>query len=217
MHTVVNSFRENICMIPFPRYLNPQGGVRIGRLLEDMDVFAVHLVFKHVLNPRQVTKSSSCPLHIFWTLSGRRSGIAFLHCDCPRRPDWLHGIFQVLPSHVQNDKSCVFSGPTVTSGCRVTSPGWEAVRQSRVCSWSSWWMESGRGGWLPRRISDTVNPPPSCGYLFNNHLLYKCNKVHRGHLCPGGQRPSQQGQRLHQPAWGGRGRGGEAVQAGRGE
>ena len=41
-------------MIPFPRYLNPQGGVRIGRLLEDMDVFAVHLVFKHVLNPRQV-------------------------------------------------------------------------------------------------------------------------------------------------------------------
>ena len=41
-------------MISFPRYLNPQGGVRIGRLLEDMDVFAVHLVFKHVLNPRQV-------------------------------------------------------------------------------------------------------------------------------------------------------------------
>ena len=41
-------------MVPFPRYLNPQGGVRIGRLLEDMDVFAVHLVFKHVLNPRQV-------------------------------------------------------------------------------------------------------------------------------------------------------------------
>jgi len=36
------------------RYLNPQGGVRIGRLLEDMDVFSVHLVFKHVLNPKQV-------------------------------------------------------------------------------------------------------------------------------------------------------------------
>ena len=110
MHTVVNSFRENISMIPFPRYLNPQGGVRIGRLLEDMDVFAVHLVFKHVLNPRQVTKSSSCPLHIFWTLSGRRSGIAFLHCDCSRRPDWLHSIFQVLPSHVQNDYVSVFQG-----------------------------------------------------------------------------------------------------------
>ena len=36
------------------RYLNPRGGVRIGRLLEDMDVFAVHLAFKHVLNPKQV-------------------------------------------------------------------------------------------------------------------------------------------------------------------
>jgi len=35
------------------RYSTIHGGVRIGRLLEDMDVFAVHLVFKHVLNPRQ--------------------------------------------------------------------------------------------------------------------------------------------------------------------
>lgn len=35
------------------RYCTIDGGVRIGRLLEDMDVFAVHLVFKHVLNPRQ--------------------------------------------------------------------------------------------------------------------------------------------------------------------
>jgi len=35
------------------RYITYDGGVRIGRLLEDMDIFAVHLVFKHVLNPRQ--------------------------------------------------------------------------------------------------------------------------------------------------------------------
>eukprot|EP00088_Acartia_fossae_P059422 TRINITY_DN7051_c0_g1_i1.p1 TRINITY_DN7051_c0_g1~~TRINITY_DN7051_c0_g1_i1.p1 ORF type:complete len:442 (-),score=92.43 TRINITY_DN7051_c0_g1_i1:220-1515(-) len=35
------------------RYSTIHGGVRIGRLLEDMDIFAVHLVFKHVLNPRQ--------------------------------------------------------------------------------------------------------------------------------------------------------------------
>ena len=34
------------------KYINPYGGVRMGRLLEDMDVFAVHLVFKHVLNPK---------------------------------------------------------------------------------------------------------------------------------------------------------------------
>jgi hypothetical protein len=31
------------------RYLTVFGGVRVGRLLEDMDVFAVHLVFKHML------------------------------------------------------------------------------------------------------------------------------------------------------------------------
>ena len=36
------------------RYLTMGGGVRIGRILEDMDIFAVHLVFKHVENPRQV-------------------------------------------------------------------------------------------------------------------------------------------------------------------
>jgi len=35
------------------RYSTIHGGVRIGRLLEDMDIFSVHLVFKHVLNPRQ--------------------------------------------------------------------------------------------------------------------------------------------------------------------
>ena len=37
------------------RYLTMGGGVRIGRILEDMDIFAVHLVFKHVENPRQVS------------------------------------------------------------------------------------------------------------------------------------------------------------------
>ena len=35
------------------KYINPYGGVRMGRLLEDMDVFAAHLVFKHILNPKQ--------------------------------------------------------------------------------------------------------------------------------------------------------------------
>lgn len=41
------------------RYTTFHGGVRIGRLLEDMDVFAVHLVFKHVLNPRQKGSTAS--------------------------------------------------------------------------------------------------------------------------------------------------------------
>ena len=52
--SLTNLYNNCTCNFMF-RYLNPQGGVRIGRLLEDMDVFAVHLVFKHVLNPRQVT------------------------------------------------------------------------------------------------------------------------------------------------------------------
>ena len=59
-HTNLKHFRTKSLLISYNyvflfRYLNPQRGVRIGRLLEDMDVFAVHLVFKHVLNPRQVT------------------------------------------------------------------------------------------------------------------------------------------------------------------
>ena len=58
-----------------------------------------------------------------------------------------------------------------------------------------------------------VNPQSVCTII----LPAIVSKVHRGHLCSGGQRPSQQGQRLHQPAGGGRGGGGEAVQAGRGE
>lgn len=44
------------------RYLTHFGGVRVGRLLEDMDVFAVHLVFKHMLNPRQNPDSVRCCL-----------------------------------------------------------------------------------------------------------------------------------------------------------
>ncbi|XP_066973614.1 acyl-coenzyme A thioesterase 9, mitochondrial-like isoform X2 [Macrobrachium rosenbergii] len=35
------------------KYVTFLGGVRVGRLLEDLDVFAVWLCYKHVLNPRQ--------------------------------------------------------------------------------------------------------------------------------------------------------------------
>ena len=136
-------------MIPFPRYLNPQGGVRIGRLLEDMDVFAVHLVFKHVLNPRQVNlyhviinhvglqKFSShrekgklllSPLSLPWLTRSTLQHRSGIYCPCPK-----------LIDHVR------FSVLTVTSVCLATSPGLEPARQSPACSWSSWWMGSGRG------------------------------------------------------------------------
>merc|ERR1719391_46297 len=62
------------------RYLNPQGGVRIGRLLEDMDVFAVHLVFKHVLNPRQGEGQAS-PFSIVTALVDQIDFTGKIHAD----------------------------------------------------------------------------------------------------------------------------------------
>lgn len=53
------------------RYLTHLGGVRIGRLLEDMDVFAVHLVFKHALNPRKPANSDQSPFSIVTALVDR--------------------------------------------------------------------------------------------------------------------------------------------------
>ena len=50
------------------RYLTHFGGVRIGRLLEDMDVFAVHIVFKHMLNPKQDPEKSQSPFSIVTAL-----------------------------------------------------------------------------------------------------------------------------------------------------
>merc|ERR1719192_1630254 len=43
----------------------------MGRLLEDMDVFAVHLVFKHVLNPKQPDGDGQSPFSIVTALVDR--------------------------------------------------------------------------------------------------------------------------------------------------
>ena len=53
----IKKVKQKIIII---RYLTMGGGVRIGRILEDMDIFAVHLVFKHVENPRQVDHHQHC-------------------------------------------------------------------------------------------------------------------------------------------------------------
>lgn len=66
------------------RYLNPQGGVRIGRLLEDMDVFSVHLVFKHVLNPKQGPGQPS-PFSIVTALVDQIDFTASFRADCDIR------------------------------------------------------------------------------------------------------------------------------------
>merc|ERR1712001_634026 len=43
----------------------------MGRLLEDMDVFAVHLVFKHVLNPKSPPGDGQSPFSIVTALVDR--------------------------------------------------------------------------------------------------------------------------------------------------
>ena len=53
------------------RYMTHVGGVRIGRLLEDMDIFAVHLVFKHTLLPDMPKNVTHSPFSIVTALVDR--------------------------------------------------------------------------------------------------------------------------------------------------
>ena len=53
------------------RYMSHIGGVRIGRLLEDMDIFAVHLVFKHTLLPDLPPNATFSPFSIVTALVDR--------------------------------------------------------------------------------------------------------------------------------------------------
>ena len=53
------------------RYMTHVGGVRIGRLLEDMDIFAVHLVFKHTLLPDLPENVTFSPFSIVTALVDR--------------------------------------------------------------------------------------------------------------------------------------------------
>ena len=53
------------------RYMTHLGSVRIGRLLEDMDIFAVHLVFKHALIPTLPEDNKQSPFSIVTALVDR--------------------------------------------------------------------------------------------------------------------------------------------------
>jgi len=66
------------------RYLTIHGGVRIGRLLENMDIFAVHLVFKHILNPRQEVDAPS-PFSIVTALVDKIDITREIRSDCDIR------------------------------------------------------------------------------------------------------------------------------------
>ena len=83
------------------RYLTMGGGVRIGRILEDMDIFAVHLVFKHVEN---CVDSSLCKFSDHFAIVTSRTCAALpqsvvlklSHKDCPVhllfKGTWCSGI-----------------------------------------------------------------------------------------------------------------------------
>ena len=66
------------------RYCTHIGGVRIGRLLEDMDMFAVHLVFKHILNPKQ-EKNDPSPFAIITALVDKIDIKRNITLDCDIR------------------------------------------------------------------------------------------------------------------------------------
>ncbi|XP_069687647.1 acyl-coenzyme A thioesterase 9, mitochondrial-like [Periplaneta americana] len=58
------------------KYVTVNGNVRLGRLMEDMDVFAVWVTYKHILNPRQKPEDYS-PYVIVTLLIDRMSFTSF--------------------------------------------------------------------------------------------------------------------------------------------
>jgi len=65
------------------RYLNPWGGVRKGRLLEDMDMFAAHLVFRHT--GAHHTGTGAPPASIVTALVDRIHFTGSFRADCDVR------------------------------------------------------------------------------------------------------------------------------------
>ena len=66
------------------KYMTFHKTVRVGRLLEDLDVFAVFLCYKHLLNPRQVVGVPS-PYSIVTALVDQidfASTLRVLHSRC---------------------------------------------------------------------------------------------------------------------------------------
>jgi len=53
------------------RYLNNFGDMRVGRLLEDMDMFVGILVYKHILNPNQEKDDPRSPFSMVTALVDR--------------------------------------------------------------------------------------------------------------------------------------------------
>ena len=67
------------------KYLGSSGNIRVGRLLEDMDIFSVHLVYKHVQNPLRPADMVVSPWMIVTGLVDQIDFTGVLRPDCDIR------------------------------------------------------------------------------------------------------------------------------------
>ena len=67
------------------KYLGSSGNIRVGRLLEDMDIFSVYLVYKHVLNPLRPADMFVSPWKIVTGLVDQIDFTGVLRPDCDIR------------------------------------------------------------------------------------------------------------------------------------
>ena len=67
------------------KYLGSSGNIRVGRLLEDMDIFSVHLVYKHVQNPLRPPDMVVSPWMIVTGLVDQIDFTGVLRPDCDIR------------------------------------------------------------------------------------------------------------------------------------
>ena len=67
------------------KYLGSSGNIRVGRLLEDIDIFSVHLVYKHVLNPLRPADMVVSPWMIVTGLVDQIDFTGVLRPDCDIR------------------------------------------------------------------------------------------------------------------------------------
>ena len=99
------------------KYASFHNTVRVGRLLEDLDVFAVTLCYKHILNPKQPKEIPSSPYSIVTALVDQidiaaQLKVFFLQDNNP---------YDVLIAFIY----LLLISTTLIFGFAGTSPGWE--------------------------------------------------------------------------------------------
>lgn len=96
------------------RYVTLEGNVRIGRVLEDMDIFSVYCAFRHILNPRSVGKKN--PYSVVTALvdsihvANGKMRASFLYITCKNKTSTQQPLF------LQNDEDVRLSGHVSYAG-----------------------------------------------------------------------------------------------------